>query len=84
MLLVANPRQLQIACRCSVLPVRVLSTDYHRLASNLVELTGLLQPLGLNPGDVRKLVLKHPNMLLASPITTAQKLQSVRVSFDAQ
>lgn len=61
-------------CMC-----RVLSTDSNRIAMHYSKMVSLLKPLGLSPEDVRSLVLKLPSLLLLSPVTTAAKLDAVKV-----
>lgn len=58
---------------------RVLSTNISHIAAHLTDLTKLLQPLGLDAADVRKLLLKQPPLLLANPVTIASKLGPLRV-----
>jgi hypothetical protein len=60
---------------------RVLSTDDAILSSNLVEFTRLLQPLGFSAHDVRQMLFKQPPFLVANPVTVAQKLEALGVSY---
>lgn len=59
----------------------MLSTDDVLLSSNLVELTRLLQPLGFTADDVRQMLSKQPPFLVANPVTVAQKLEALGVSY---
>lgn len=65
-------------CWC-VFAGRVLSTDTRHIAAHLTHLTNLLQPLGLDAADVRKLVLKQPTLLVANIVTIASHLEPLRV-----
>jgi hypothetical protein len=49
------------------------------MASNLKELTVILQPLGFSAEDVRRMLFKQPKILLATGPTIARKLQALRV-----
>lgn len=57
----------------------MLNTDTRRIANNLAELTNTLHPVGLEPADVRKLVLKLPALIVANPVTVASKLGALKV-----
>jgi hypothetical protein len=76
---------LDSAVVCWCLSVgRVLSTKTGHIAAHLTDLIKLLQPLGMDAADVRKLVLKQPMLLLANPVILASKLERLKVCICSQ
>lgn len=58
---------------------RLLSTGHAATKQRLVELVQQLGSVGLAAGDVRRLLMKEPKLMLANPTNVTSKLLSLQV-----